>query len=57
MPWVRIRISDRHLVSEDVKFEDFYTAVAKSQIPQITLSTDDVAYMDLLEISVARLTV
>lgn len=50
VPWIRLRISDRHLVGQDFKFEDFYTTIDKDRVAEVSLSKDDVPDSDLLEI-------
>ncbi|MCF2573881.1 polysaccharide pyruvyl transferase family protein [Brevibacterium sp. UCMA 11754] len=50
VPWIRLRISDQHLVGQDFKFEDFYSTISRDQVAEISLSKDDVSNADLREI-------
>lgn len=50
VPWIRLRISDKHLVGQDFKFEDFYSTINRDQVAEVSLSQGDVSNADLREI-------
>lgn len=47
VPWVWLRISDRHLAGNDFKFEDFISTLDSTQVAKVSTTVSDVPYLDL----------
>lgn len=53
VPWVWLRISDRHLAGNDFKFDDFISTLDSTQVVAVSTTVSDVPYLDLQRIALS----
>ena len=51
VPWVWLNITDKQLVGNEYKFEDFFTTIERDEVQQVDIQSDELKTIDIQQIA------